>query len=137
MKFKDTKNISDEISKIFMEINSLPKINCSKCGTLYRGEMKNFVCSNCIDEEKQKREERRKKNYQIQTLLNLSNIPIRYEDAIFKPKTEIQNRVSRYFIENFTQQTLKQSTDILLFGSIGTGKTYISCAFAIELITKR
>jgi len=32
---------------------------------------------------------------------------------------------------------LKQSTDILLFGSIGTGKTYISCAFAIELINRQ
>ena len=120
-----------------MEINSLPKINCSKCGTFYRGEMKNFVCPNCIDEEKQKREEEKRKNYQIQTLLNLSNIPIRYEDAKFEPKTETQQIVSQYFIENFTQKSLKQSTDILLFGSIGTGKTYISCAFAIELINQK
>ena len=26
------------------------------------------------------------------------------------------------------------STDVLLFGAIGTGKTYISCAFALEII---
>jgi len=136
MLFRDSKKLSAEISKIFREINSLPKINCSKCGATYRGEEKNFVCSNCKEQEKQKREEQNRKNYQIQTLLNLSNIPIRYEDAKFEPKTETQQIVSRYFMENFTQKSLKQSTDILLFGSIGTGKTYISCAFALELIRK-
>ena len=137
MPFKDSKKLSAELLKIFQEIENLPKVNCSKCGATYRGEEKNFVCSNCINQEKQKREEEIRKNYQIQTLLNLSNIPIRYEDAKFEPKTETQYKVSQYFIENFTQKSLKQSTDILLFGSIGTGKTYISCAFAIELINRQ
>jgi len=102
MLFRDSKELSVEISKIFREIDSLPKINCSKCGATYRGEEKNFVCSNCKEQEKQKREEQNRKNYQIQTLLNLSNIPIRYEDAKFEPKTETQQIVSRYFMENFT-----------------------------------
>ena len=129
-------NIS-EISEIFKKINSLPKVACSRCGEIYRGEKKNFICKECLEKEREQREQNREKEYQIQTLLNLSNIPIRYENAIFKPKTEIQNQVSKYFIENFTTKSLKQSTDILLFGAIGTGKTYLSCAFAIELITKR
>ena len=67
-------------------------------------------------------------------LLNLSNIPKRYNQALFKPKTAIQNEVAEYFIENFKKGILDKSTDILLFGSIGTGKTYLSCAFAIDVI---
>jgi DNA replication protein DnaC len=89
------------------------------------------------------REEKKRKYYQIQKLLNLSNIPKRYRDAIFRPKTDIQDEVSRYFVENFTPNGLfraeasdSKSTDILLFGAIGTGKTYISCAFALELIKR-
>ncbi len=74
------------------------------------------------------------KNQIIQNLLSYSNIPKRYKTAIFEPKTTIQNEVAQYLIENFTKKILDQSSDILLFGSIGTGKTYISCAFAIELI---
>jgi DNA replication protein DnaC len=109
----------------------------SSCGKIYRGEKEDFICRNCLEKEREQREQNKRTEYQIQTLLNLSNIPIRYENAIFKPKTEIQNRVSQYFIENFTTKSLKQSTDIVLFGAIGTGKTYLSCAFAIELITKR
>ena len=137
MNFKDTHEISLELSNIFKKINSLPKVNCSRCGTIYRGENDSFVCSECIEKENQAIEERRKKEYQIQTLLNLSNIPKRYEDAKFKPKTDIQSEISQYFIKNFAQKSLKKSTDILLFGAIGTGKTYISCAFAKEIIKQK
>jgi len=133
MSFKNT----TEILNILDEIKNLPKVPCSRCGRVYRGEAVNFVCTDCKEKEIQEIEEKKRKNHQIQTLLNISNIPIRYEDAKFKAKTETQRIVSQYFIENFTQKTLKQSTDILLFGSIGTGKTYISCAFAIELIHKK
>jgi hypothetical protein len=89
-------NIS-EISEIFKKINSLPKVACSRCGKIYRGEKEDFICRDCLEKEKEQREQNRRTEYQIQTLLNLSNIPIRYENAILKPKTEIQNRVSRYF----------------------------------------
>jgi len=43
-----------------------------------------------------------------------------------------------YFRENFIyKENIDKSTDILIFGSIGTGKTYLSCGFAIEFIKKR
>jgi len=148
MRFKDTSELSLEISTLLEEINSLPKVNCSQCGTAYRGEEENFICTSCKEEEQERVEEEMKRNYQIQRLFNLSNIPKRYKRAIFQPKTEIQKRVAQYFIKNFTQKglfgakasdsekKLDKSTDILLFGAIGTGKTYISCAFALELIKK-
>jgi len=140
MNFKDTCEISEELSTIFKKIKSLPEVGCQRCGDLYRGEEENFVCSSCLEKENQEVEARIKKDYQIQTLLNLSNIPKRYKRAIFRAKTEIQNEVSHYFIENFRfgakASDSETPTDILLFGAIGTGKTYISCAFALELIIK-
>ena len=38
MNFKDTSEISSEISRIFREIQELPKASCCRCGTVYRGE---------------------------------------------------------------------------------------------------
>ena len=137
MTFKDTKQISSEISNILDSIRGLPPISCTRCGVLYRGEAKDFVCSRCIEKEEEKREKKIRKNHQIQTLLNLSNIPKRYNKAIFKAKTSIQTEVLQYFVENFSQMSLDQSSDVLLFGAIGTGKTYLSCAFALELIHKK
>ena len=130
MSFKNT----TEILNIFEEIKKLPKISCGRCGKVYRGKEINFICSNCKEKEEQQMKEQKRKNYQIQNLLKSSNIPKRYKTAIFQPKIEVQDRVSKYFTKNF--KLLNQSTDILLFGAIGTGKTYISCAFAIELIYK-
>ena len=123
-----------EILNIFEKIKSLPKVSCGRCGKIYRGREINFICSDCKEKEEQQMEEQKRKDHQIQNLLKSSNIPKRYKTAIFQPKTEVQDRVSKYFTQNFEMP--KPSTDILLFGAIGTGKTYISCAFAIELIYK-
>ena len=40
-------NIS-EISEIFREINSLPKVACSRCEKIYIGEKKDFICEECL-----------------------------------------------------------------------------------------
>jgi hypothetical protein len=92
----DFKNMS-ELTKKIREINNLLKVACSSCGEIYRGEKKDFICRECLEKEREQRGQNRRTEYQIQTLLNLSNIPMRYKNAIFKPKTEIQNRVSQYF----------------------------------------
>jgi hypothetical protein len=88
----DFKNMS-ELTKKFREIDKLPKVACDRCKKIYRAEKKNFICRTCIEKEREERAKNRRKEFQIQTLLNLSNIPIRYENSIFKPKTEIQNKV--------------------------------------------
>jgi len=138
MTFRDTSKLSLELSSILEAINSLPKVNCSRCGMAYRGKEENFVCSNCKEKEQNEFEATMKRNHQIQRLCQLSNIPKRYKNAIFEAKTTIQNQVTDYFLNNFSKkENLTKSTDILLFGAIGTGKTYISCAFALELIKKK
>ena len=50
-------------TKILERIDSLPKVACSRCGKIYRGEKKNFTCTTCIEKEREQREKnRRKKN---------------------------------------------------------------------------
>ena len=76
MTFRDTSKLSLELSSILEAINSLPKVNCSRCGTVYRGKEENFICTDCKEKEQNKFEEIMKKNHQIQRLFQLSNIPI-------------------------------------------------------------
>ena len=57
--------------------------------------------------------------------------------SLKKIKSAIQQNVADYYIENFAKKSLDKATDVLLFGAIGTGKTYLSCAFARELIEKK
>ena len=88
MIFKDTKSISSELLTIFDAIKSLPSVSCSQCGVLYRGEKKIFTCNRCLEKQEEKREEKKKKYFQIQTLLNLLNVPKRYNRAVFKPRLQ-------------------------------------------------
>jgi len=125
------------LKNIFESIKNSPKVACSRCGAVYIGKEQGFICYDCI---KKMREEKIKKDYEnnrIKLLLDKSNIPKRHKIAILTPKTTTQEKVINYFIENFTKKPLEQSSDILLFGTIGTGKTYLSCAFAIEFIHKK
>jgi hypothetical protein len=68
----DFKNMS-ELTKKIREINKLPKVACGRCKRIYRAEKKNFICRTCIKKEREQRAKNRRKEFQIQTLLNLSN----------------------------------------------------------------
>jgi len=46
------------------------------------------------------KKEKRLKEERIKILLNLSNIPKRYRNTQFKPKTETQTIVAKYLIKN-------------------------------------
>ena len=135
--FKTPVDGLQDLKNIFATVQSLPKVACKRCGAVYRGKEKGFICSECIEKI---REEKRKNDYdnsRKKVLLDKSNIPKRQRIAVLKAQTPIQEKVIKYFIDNFTKRPLEQSTDILLFGTVGTGKTYLSCAFAIELINRR
>ena len=116
----------------------LPKVICEKCQETYRiHNVENFICSNCVEKKNIEKQQEVLKAYQINYLLEHANIPKRYRTSNFKIKSAIQKNVADYYIENFTKNSLDKATDILLFGAIGTGKTYLSCAFAKELIEKK
>lgn len=137
MGFKNSSEISEQFSQIFETIKKLPQHPCRRCGTLQRTYESDIICYSCQEEEERICAERRRKACQIETLLRLSNIPKRYKNAIFKPKTAIQEQTIDYLKQNFNKKLLTESSDTLLFGSIGTGKTYLGCAFALEAIKTR
>ncbi len=118
-------------------IDSLPSYPCKICGRKYKNKEKIFICSDCQEEHEKRVEEARRRAEMVEYLLGKSQIPRRYRDAIFKPLTTTQKQIAQYYIENFFKKPLEEATDVLLFGAIGTGKTYLSCAFALELIRKR
>jgi len=90
-----------------------------------------------LEKEEKERERLRERKRKIEYILSICNIPKRYRNAKLEPKTKIQYETAQYLIENFSQQSLEKSSDVLLLGAIGTGKTYLSCAFALELIEKK
>jgi len=130
------KNIPKELN--FNYLKNLPKVECIKCHRIYRKDIeRNYICYECKEKEESKRALEIKIKARTECLLNNSNIPKRYKKAEFKSKGEIQKTVSDYLTKNFLQNDFEVTSDILLFGSIGTGKTYLSCGFAIDLIQKK
>ena len=130
------KNISQKFNLDFLE--KLPKVECIKCHRIYRREIeKNYICYECNEKEEYQREVAKRIKARTEYLLNNSNIPKRYKKAEFKSKGEIQKTVSDYLTKNFLENDFEVTSDILLFGSLGTGKTYLSCGFAINLIQKK
>jgi len=125
------------LDEIFKSIASMPSYPCKICGAKYKTKEKIFICSDCQEKHEKRVEEARRRAEMVEYLLSICNIPRRYKNAIFQPTTEIQKKVAQYYIDNFFKKPLEEATDMLLFGAIGTGKTYLSCAFALELIRKR
>ena len=128
---------SNSLDNIFKTIASMPSYPCKICGAKYRTYERDFICSTCKEEREKRFEEARIKAKKVEYLLSISNIPRRYKNAIFQSTTKIQKKVAQYYIENFFKKDLDMATDTLLFGAIGTGKTYLSCALALELIGKK
>ena len=65
-----------------------------------------------------------------------ANIPKRFKNAKFEPKTELQEQIVNKLRANFTGKSLKDVNDVLLFGSLGVGKTHIVCGLLNALIEK-
>jgi hypothetical protein len=83
--FKKSKEISDMIKKINAMRDQMPDTPCIRCGAVYKGQEKDFICYDCLEEERKIREEELRKRRFIQHLLELSEIPRRYKVAKFKP----------------------------------------------------
>ena len=125
------------IAKIQKQRESMPKTPCIRCGEVYRGKEENFICDSCQEKEREIREEKERRERFIEFLIEESNIPKRYKKAKLSPKNKRQEIVIDYLKKNFLEQDLEEASDILIMGSIGTGKTYISCAFGLEFIREK
>lgn len=65
---------------------------------------------------------------------SISNIPRRYLNAQLKAKTEEQKKLINKMMINYANKKLEDISDMLINGTIGTGKTHIALAFINKLL---
>lgn len=66
-------------------------------------------------------------------ILQWANIPARYKNAEPIAKTPNQEKLITAFKANYNGKPLCEARDMLLLGSVGTGKTHLSIAFMRKL----
>lgn len=66
-------------------------------------------------------------------ILQWANIPLRYKNAEFKAKTEKQETLVAALRSNFNGKPLSEINDMLIYGSVGTGKTHLTVSMLLKL----
>ena len=100
----------------------------------------NEVCARLSREAEKALAEDRKanKSRQIETWLKNAAIPKRYRSAKISATNEAQklvyDRMQKY-VDNFSKVQLRGS-NVLMLGTVGSGKTHLACAVANEVIKK-
>lgn len=72
----------------------------------------------------------------VEHIRQFANIPKRYRHAKFEAGTEVQTKIVKKLRDNFAGKKLHDISDVLLFGSLGVGKTHIVCGLLNTLIEK-
>jgi len=72
----------------------------------------------------------------VEHIKQFSNIPKRYKDAKFDPKTKDQERLVNEIRDNFSGKRIDDVSDMLVVGGVGTGKTHIAIGALNSLIEK-
>ena len=65
-----------------------------------------------------------------------SNIPKRYKNAEFKALTQNQENLIETLRNNFNGKKIEDVRDVVIYGSIGTGKTHIACGYLNALASQ-
>lgn len=73
-------------------------------------------------------------NRSIEHIKEWSNIPCRYEKAEFIAKNEKQEKLISELKANFNGKKFKDINDMLIYGTVGTGKTHLIVAMLHKLI---
>lgn len=73
-------------------------------------------------------------NNDVEYKKSISNVPKRYLNARLEAKTEEQQKLIHKLILNYSNKKLENISDMLINGSIGTGKTHIALAFINKLL---
>lgn len=72
----------------------------------------------------------------VEHIKQYANIPVRYKDAEFIAKTEEQEKLILSFKSNVNGKKISEIRDMLIFGSVGTGKTHICIAALNKMINR-
>lgn len=66
-------------------------------------------------------------------ILQWANIPLRYQNAELKAKNEKQESLIAALKANFSGKPLSEINDMLIYGSVGTGKTHLTISLLLKL----
>ena len=66
-------------------------------------------------------------------ILKWANIPLRYQNAEFKAKTKEQETLINALRANINGKPLSEINDMLIYGSVGTGKTHLCISMLLKL----
>ncbi|WP_440682316.1 AFG1/ZapE family ATPase [Cysteiniphilum halobium] len=94
-----------------------------------------FDCPDCTRESEALAEHQAKLDKRIKE----SGMHKRHLQASFnnfkQPQAKQQYNICKRFADNW-QQTMTDGKDLLMFGSVGTGKTHLACAIANQIMVK-
>jgi len=74
------------------------------------------------------------KSPDIEHIAKFSNIPKRYISADFNPISNAQKVLVDKLRANFNGKKLEDMADIVVYGSVGVGKTHVACGYLNALI---
>ena len=119
---------------------------CKRCHTARQSKIEIFgrvrivpcLCR-CMDEERKKEDEARARAKEIDRLRKMC-----YSDILLKSQTfeaddqpeAVQSKAARNYVENF-QAMKEKGQGLLMYGNVGTGKTFLAACICNALVDKR
>lgn len=120
-------------------------VYCRKCGKRVDGdklELRNFkliprIWCDC-DKKREEQQKIREKELEISRLKQISfnsNAQYKYRFENTQDKNSKSYTISKNYVDNF-EKMKKDNVGLLFYGNVGSGKTYLACAIANELIER-
>lgn len=104
-------------------------------------EIKDLIKPITSEEKELERLEKQKqeieyKSTRITSILEFANIPKRYENAKPEPINDYQIKLVEKMKQCFSKKKISEMNDLLILGSVGTGKTHLSIGLINNIIHK-
>lgn len=122
------------------------KVYCKACNGLKTGAVIDLLGRKIVsskrckcDIEREENEKRRKRKMRIDLLKSncfKSMIQHTYTFENYQGEETKEYKIAKNFVKEYDEMK-KENVGLLFYGTVGTGKTYLSCAIANALIEKR
>ena len=89
-----------------------------------------------LDRLEKEKKEIEYKSTRITSILDFANIPKRYENAKPEPLNDYQVKLVDKMKQCFSKKQVHEMNDLLILGSVGTGKTHLSIGLINNIIHK-